>query len=96
MDELLTEYFEDLEAWVLCSCDYDFAHQVLSEYQSRTENDHWMQLIRENMLIDESRGKFMSDNENVLKILLLQYWLWVASGAGEYFIDANLASKSVS
>ena len=78
MVALLTEYFEELEAWVLSSCDIEFANEVLSQYQHRIENEEWMQLVTENLLIDDSPtsqmcGKFLTQNQDVVKILLLQY-----------------------
>ena len=78
LNECLNEYFQDIEAWVMATEDYDTVQSIMLDYEHRAENALWVEMITENMLICDGT-KIKSENAQLIEILTFQYRIWCAS-----------------
>ena len=76
--ERLDSYFQDIEAWVMATEDYDTVQSIMLDYENRAENALWVDMIVENMIISDGT-KVKSENAQLIEILTFQYRIWCAS-----------------
>ena len=75
LKEFLNEYFEDIEAWVMATEDYDTIQSIMLDYETRAENALWVDMVVENMIISDG-SKVRAENEQLVEILTVLYRTW--------------------
>ena len=75
LKECLNLYFEDIEAWVMATEDFDTIDSIMNDYEHRAENALWVDMVVENMIISDG-SKCRAENEQLVEILTVLYRTW--------------------
>ena len=57
LNECLNEYFQDIEAWLMATGDYEVVQSIMLDYENRADNALWVDMITESMLISDGSLK---------------------------------------